>query len=155
MKASPTACDGKAHAIPRPRHGSRQCPRGKTSEKTRRKAEWERGTWWASGGSCGGLIAFRHLVGVSSVPNGMGSLRGQSSRWEQGARWVSCGGSCRETRRLGSCRERCRGLGFAVGSLPWTLPRGSQWDATASTTALHPRAQRLTWYAPRQRHGRL
>jgi len=37
----------------------------------------DRGARWASGGSCGGLIIFLHLVGGSRVPNGV------RSGWDQ------------------------------------------------------------------------
>ena len=37
------------------------------------------GDWWASGGSCGGLIIFSHLVSGSRVPNWKGPPRGQGT----------------------------------------------------------------------------
>ena len=83
---------------------------------------------------------FLHLMSGSRVPNEMGPLRDQSTKWEQGARRVSYRGYCRGS-CLGSCRGCCCGtrrlvvsltagfvpdivVGFSAGFvLPWVLPR--------------------------------
>lgn len=47
---------------------------------------WDRGHWWASGGSCRGLTISLHLVGGGRLPNEKDPLRSQGTKREQGSR---------------------------------------------------------------------
>lgn len=47
-------------------HGSKTIP----WEYVYFHGSWGQDDWWASGGSCGGVIVLLHLVGGSRVPNG-------------------------------------------------------------------------------------
>lgn len=97
-----TARHGNTHGKPRDHvHGNTTCDKPRDRCRGRCLGEYHGKHHWGQVARC------MHLVGGSRASNWMGVLRGQCTKWEQGARW-----------------------GFAANlatDLPWVLPRISPW----------------------------